>query len=416
MNSPPHTPSPAPASEVRASSERPPPRWSHLRRRLGVLFVFLAGMGAGGGLLAGVMRPSVPHSAAAPSASAASLAHGDASARGPVAVSPELLARMNVRTAPPEARAIAPQVDVVGTATFDPQRLAAVGTRIAGRVVAVHKFEGDVVKRGDVLAEIESAELGQAQAAIGTARVRAQTAEANFAREQTMLESHATSERDVERAREAALVARAELVAADKRVQAMGGDTGGPIGVLRLRSPIHGKVVERRVAPGQTVDATFTAFRVADLRQLWAELAVFERDLSALRAGDAVDLATQADPTVTERGRIAHVGDVIDQESRTARVRVEVDNERGALRPGQAVVAHVHTAPKEAAMVVPADAVVTVDGKPIVFVARPDGAFDPRPVVLGARDNDRVEITSGLTRDESIAVSGVFALKSELFR
>ena len=348
--------------------------------------------------------------------SAVTSAAPPSSVRRVISVTPARANRIGLRVAAPEDRAIAPLVSVVGSVTFDPARVAALGTRIRGRVEKVRKFEGDVVTKGDVVADIESAELGEAQAAIGTARARARTAEANDAREQLLLGSHATSERDAQRASAAAVIARAELAAAEKRVQAMGGEPGGPVGVLRLRSPIDGKIVERTIAPGQSVDATFTAFRIADLRALWAELSVFERDLGAIRVGDPVDLSAQADPARVVPGRVAHVGDVIDRESRSAAVRVEIDNTQGVLRPGQAIVARIHTAKTQAARVVPLEAISTVDGKPIVFVAHDGGTFEPRTVETGARDADFVQILSGLAPDEQVAVAGVFALKSELFR
>jgi multidrug efflux pump subunit AcrA (membrane-fusion protein) len=156
---------------------------------------------------------------------------------------------------------------------------------------------------------------------------------------------------------------------------------------------------------------------VADLSKVWVELAVFERELSAVRVGDAVELAAQTGAPSPIEGTVARVGDVIDLQTRAAPVRVVVDNADGRLRIGQSVVAQIHTqAPASARLVIARDAFTLVDGKPTVFVARDATSVEPRTVQLGAQDASRVEVISGLSPGDQIAVTGVFALKSEIFR
>jgi membrane fusion protein, heavy metal efflux system len=308
-------------------------------------------------------------------------------------------------------------VNVTGTVTFDPERVAAIGARIAGRVRTVSKIEGDEVKAGEVLAEIESADLGQAQAALISARAHAEAAIANEAREKELAEARISSQREAELARVAAASARAELLAAERKVHALGGTAGGEAGILSLTTPIAGKVIERHVSRGQSVEPSHTAFRVADLRRVWVELAVFERGLGVIRHGDAVDLSPQIDLGKVVRGSVAYVGDVIDLETRTAPVRVVVDQPQVPLRPGQSVIARIHTATAPTAtLVLPKTAVTSVDGKPTVFVAHDALSVEPRAVQVGGQDGNNAEILSGLEKGERVAVAGVFALKSEIFR
>jgi cobalt-zinc-cadmium efflux system membrane fusion protein len=308
-------------------------------------------------------------------------------------------------------------VHVTGTVTFDPEKVAAIGARIAGRVRSVAKLEGDEVKTGDVLAEIESAELGQAQASLISARAHAEAAIANEKREAELADERISARREAELAAASAASARAELLAAERRVHALGGKAGGEVGVLSLASPIAGKVIERNVSRGQSVEPSYTAFRVADLSRVWIELAVFERGLASIRRGDAVDLSPQTDLAAVVAGTVSYVGDVIDLETRTAPVRVVVEQHAIPLRPGQSVVARIHTATApNAALVVARSAITSVDGRPTVFVAHDALSVEPRAVQLGSQDGSRVEILSGLERGESVAVAGVFALKSEIFR
>jgi cobalt-zinc-cadmium efflux system membrane fusion protein len=312
---------------------------------------------------------------------------------------------------------LAPIVSVTGTVAFDPERVAAVGARIAGRVRALHKLEGGTVAAGEVLADIESAELGQAQAAVLSARAHATAATANEKREIELAQAKISSNREAELATAQAVTARAELQAAEQRVRALGGDAEGEPGVLRLRSPISGKVVERGVSRGQSVEATHTAYRVADLSRLWVQLAVFERQLYAVQKGDAVDISVENDAQRTVRGSVAYVGDVIDPDTRTAPVRVVVESPEIPLRPGQSVLAQIHTSPKASgSLAVPREAVTSVDGKPTVFVAKEAYVVEPRQIAIGGQDGQRLEVLSALQEGEQIAKSGVFALKSEIFR
>jgi membrane fusion protein, heavy metal efflux system len=312
---------------------------------------------------------------------------------------------------------LAPVVSVTATVAFDPERMASVGARIAGRVRILYKLEGDSVAAGDVLAEIESAELGQAQAAVVSARAHAEAANANEKREKELAEAKISSNREAELATAQAAAARADLLAAEQRVRALGGTADGEPGVLKLKSPIGGKVIERNVSRGQSVEATYTAYRVADLTRVWVQLAVFERQLAAVKRGDGVDLYTENEPARPVRGSVAYVGDVVDEATRTAPVRVVVDRPEMPLRPGQSVRAQIHTsAPVSGSLVVPREAVTSVDGKPTVFVAKDALSVQPLQVTAGGQDGQRIEILSGLNECDRVAVAGVFALKSEIFR
>jgi membrane fusion protein, heavy metal efflux system len=325
--------------------------------------------------------------------------------------------RSKIEFARGEQTTLSPVINVTGTTTFDPEKVAAIGARIAGRVRRILKFPGDPVAAGQTVIELESAELGQAQAAVLAARAHAEAANANQNRETQLAEAHVSSQREAELANATAAAAKAEVSAAEHRVRALGGSTTGEASVLSLSSPIGGKLVELKVARGQSVEPSFTMARVADLSQLWVELAVYEGDLGRIRANDKVEVTPQTNAKLVVFGTVAHVGDVIDLESRTAPVRIEVENKDMALRPGQSVIAKIHaTALPRDVLLIPQEAITSIDGKPTVFVAHDDTSVEPRTLVLGARDATRVEVISGLAPEERVAVSGVFALKSETFR
>ena len=143
----------------------------------------------------------------------------------------------------------------------------------------------------------------------------------------------------------------------------------------------------------------------------------FERDVSTIRAGDPVELLAPGAASSQVSGRVAYVGDEIEAQSKTAAVRAIVEQPTVPLRPGQLLLAKIHTSAKaEPSVVLPRDAVTSVDGKPTVFVAHDLTSVEPRAIQVGRQDGHQVEVLEGLKTGERVVVSGVFALKSEIFR
>lgn len=331
--------------------------------------------------------------------------------------------RLGLKTAPVNRVSLTPVIRVAGTVDFDPRHVAAVGTRLTGLVRSVARFEGDAVKKGELLGTIDSPELGSAQASVLEYRAQQRAAELNSKREEDLLSRGLTTARETESAAATREEFRSKLNAAEQRVSALGGalpsnKSGRVGGVHELRSPLDGTVVERHVNAGQSVEGQLTAFRIANLDHLWIELAVFERNLGSIHKGDPVQVSPLTKQSEAIAGLIAHVGEQVDPATRTAVVRVEVDNRSRKLRPGQAVTARIHAtnAGDGSACVVPQSAITYIDGSPTVFVAETDLRLVVTPVELGETDGHDREILSGVSPGQLVVVEGVFALKSELFR
>lgn len=334
--------------------------------------------------------------------------------------SKEFAERAGIKITRAENSVLVPVINAVGTVDFDPKHVAAVGARLRGLVTRVHKFEGEKVEAGTVLAVIESADLGEAQAAVNTLEAEKRAAEVNLARENALLEKKLSTAREQEVAAVDARRYSDLLGAARQKVAAMVG-TGSRtarLGEHELKSPMAGTVVERSIAPGQTIDGELVAFRVANTEHLWVELDVFEKNLALVQMDDRVEVSPLAAPNQKFEGRVALIGAVIDSETRSAHVRVEVGNPLSALRAGQAVNAHIHASgggPRKGTLV-PTTAITFVDGKPTVFVAKGPGAVDVASVEVGFSNGTQTEIVSGVAPGAEVVSEGVFALKSELFR
>ncbi len=312
---------------------------------------------------------------------------------------------------------VSPVIAVNGTMTFDPRQFVMLGARISGRVRKLTRVQGDTVKQGELLAEIESAELGRAESQVLAARAKEKVAEADMKRERHLADADISPERDAEVAHANYEAARAERMAAEQAVAALGGGDSGHIGVLAVRSPIAGRVVTAKAARGQVVEPSDTMFEVADLSTLWLELHIFERDIAKVRVGDEVSISPMNDDHRAIVGKVDHVGDVVDAQSRTAEVRVIVDNSKASLRPGESVVARIQTtSPATRSLSVSKRAITRVDGQPTVFVLLDKNVVEPRVIEIGASDPERVAVKSGLKEGDRVVVGGMFALKSEIYR
>lgn len=329
--------------------------------------------------------------------------------------------RVGIQITPVRVGPLTPVVSVVGTVTLDPAHVAAVGTRLKGLVRSMRRFEGDEVKAGEILAEVDSAELADAQASVRMLAAEREAAKANAEREEQLFAQRLSTAREFEVAQAEFTKYNALLKAAQQRVLALGGDPNDRRAVMGrhlLRSPINGTIIDRNIATGQSVVADHVAFRIANLDHLWVELAVYEQNLGSIRIGDQVTLKLLSDPEVAIDGRVAHIGAQVHPETRSADVRVEVDNRERKLIPGQAVTAEILATRNAGAsvLVVPRSAVTVVDGQPTVFVADGENAVRIARVTLGKGDDDEQQVIEGLSPEDSVVSSGVFALKSELFR
>lgn len=312
---------------------------------------------------------------------------------------------------------LTPSLYVTGSVTWDARRVAALGARIQGRLRTLTKVEGEPVAAGEVVAELESVELGRAQAEVLKVRAREQVAKLDAERERKLADAKVSAERDAQFALANAEALSAERIAAEKAVEALGGTVGGELGVLKLKSPLAGRVVEVKTRRGETVEPSDTVMLVADLSKVWVELTVFERDLPAVREGDVVDIRLPGERAALLHGKVVHVSQSLDAETRAGHARVELDNSQGHLRVGQSVTGTVHASgPRDRLLTVPRQAVTRIDGTPTVFVKVSDTAVEPRGIKLGAEDARSVAVVEGLNEGEVVVTSGVLALKAEVFR
>jgi len=179
-----------------------------------------------------------------------------------------------------------------------------------------------------------------------------------------------------------------------------------------VKSLIKGKVIDMHLTRGEVISDASHAFTIADLSEVWANLNVYQKDLSSIRVGQKAVIS--AGPGLGEAvGAISYISPIVNEKTRTAIARVILPNPDYRWRPGLFVTAEVVVGKTNASIVVPKTALQTFENHTVVFVKTEDG-FHPRPVSIGRTNTEYAEITAGLKEGQIYVAKGGFTLKAEL--
>lgn len=400
-------------------------------------------------------------------------------------------------------------INLPGEVVVNPDRLVHIVPRTPGIVREVKKFLGDTVSKGEIMAILESAELGQAKieylnlkqqlelARVDIERIRTiydntkkmlnmlknspaseilqnktkgldmgdnrrrlistyttlLLTRETYKREKNLYKKKISSqadlfeaERDYKSAQAAysatfdeisfsikrklldtvrqVSVAESALQASERRLHILGMSDNDLIKLrnakrhytglsrVEIRSPFHGTVIKKHITLGEMLKDDSTAFVIADLSTVWVNLNVYQKDLPFIKNGQKVVISAGHDiPDVI--GEVSWVRPMIGEDTRTSLARVVLPNSDGRLLPGLFVNGKVAIKEEDVPLVVPKSSIQTVDGLTSVFVKTEEG-FEPRPVAIGRKDGNSVEIISGLTSGQEYVKKGVFTLKAQL--
>ncbi|HSB12249.1 MAG TPA: efflux RND transporter periplasmic adaptor subunit [Blastocatellia bacterium] len=327
-----------------------------------------------------------------------------------------------------------------GTILVPENRIAAIGPVHEGRIVHLYAGQGARVRRGQKLADLESADIDEAKSeylkaaadydnARKTSQAEVKLAQATFDRTKLLYEktiaaqkTFQSAEHDLEVAKAAAesstTSTKAALSAARRKLLILG-MTASEIDRLRgdqdlgalfsLTSPIDGVVVERTATIGATVGADASVFKIIDISSVWIDANVFEKDLNRVKLGQGAKVSVPAFPDAVFSGKVIFISSVVDPDTRTLKVRTEVPNKDGKLKPDMFANIQIITDVDRSVISVPQSAVLNDGAQSIVFVAN-TGGYERRVVALGIVSGDRVEIREGVKAGEKVVVKGNYLL------
>ena len=344
-----------------------------------------------------------------------------------------------------EVEIVAPQpiagtILATGKILVPEDRMANIGPVHEGRLVRLYAGQGSNVKKGQKLADLESADIDQAEAdylkaladyenARRTSAAEVKFAQANYDRIKMLFEKTITAgknlqqaEHDVEVAKASAASSvagtRAALTSTRRHLLILGLKESeidalvskpGLAAVFSLTAPIAGIVVERNATIGATVGSDANLFKIIDLSRVWIDANVFEKDLERVKRGQEVKVAVTAFPGSTFSGKVILISSVVDPETRSVKVRTEVPNADGRLKPDMFANVEIITDLHRTSISIPQSAVLKDGEKTVVFVMDGSG-YQKRQVTTGIQGDDRVEVIDGLAAGDKVVVKGNYLL------
>lgn len=336
-----------------------------------------------------------------------------------VMVTPAL--KENLKFGYPEMADITGTLMVTARVQTNAKLIAHVGSPVKGRILKLLVFEGQHVTAGTVLATLHSTDLSDTQFALIKAVSQQNLAAAAEKRAEQLLKADVIGQAELERRRAELLQATTEAESYHTQLLGLGMSESQ---IRRLETthklsadypviaPKSGTVLKREVTIGQVVQPADPAFTIADLSNVWVVANVPEEDSGQLKDGMQVEVRVPALPEQVIKGRLSFVSPIVDPQTRTVEVHIDVSNPKGVLKPDE-LANMTFTGQKERKLTVPATAVVREGNKDYVFIEISPTKYALREVSLAEGENDRRVLLSGVRKDQRIVTDGAFHLNNQ---
>jgi cobalt-zinc-cadmium efflux system membrane fusion protein len=282
-----------------------------------------------------------------------------------------------------------------------------VSTSQAGIINQLNASLGDEVKKGDVLAQIDSPNLLSLQSNYLKATSALQLANSAYQRDKTLAKEGIIANRRVQETQSQFNAANLDVQEAKRLLEISGGSATNQLNShLAIRSPISGVVIERMAVAGTRIDSLTPLYRVADLRTLWLEIAIPQERIADVKVGDSVEIEN-----TPFKAEISLLGQSVNVEDQTILARAVIKNAPKQIRAGQKLNVQIKKISKQIAFKVPNTAIAQNDGKAFLFVRNQTG-FDVKPITIIGKQDEESVVSGELTDNENIAIKGAAILKA----
>ncbi|MGH9938947.1 MAG: efflux RND transporter periplasmic adaptor subunit [Blastocatellia bacterium] len=346
-----------------------------------------------------------------------------------VRLSAESIARGGIEIGEATMQAFRQTLEAPGRLALNEDTAARVGTFVEGRVTRVLVTVGDRVKKGQALVYVHSHELldaradeAKARAAVTEKEKALAYANAELERAERLLEAKAVSKREREQAAANVVAATAQLEQARAELSRVSEwlehltvphDSHDDVVIY---SPISGVALKRLITLGTVVSENSDLMLIGNLDTLWAVAEAPEAQAAFIRIGAPIEMTVLAFGDARFAGRVVHIGETLDPDTRTAQVRCLINNPNGKLRPEMYAKIVISGGSSQQVIAAPRDAVQEVQGERVVFLAVGDGVFEKKVAQTGREQNGLIEITGGLQAGQRVVTRGGFFLKSEFLK
>jgi cobalt-zinc-cadmium efflux system membrane fusion protein len=336
-----------------------------------------------------------------------------------VKTSPELESRLKlVRVFKVEMREI---IRIPGSISVDEQRVARIGAAVTGRISDINVVLGQYVKKGDVLATLNSTELAQNQLVFMKARQQIQLQTKAVERAQLLLNADVIGTAELQRREVELAGAKAELNATSDQLHVLGmtdkaiaelEQTNNIRSVSSVTARLGGTIISRKVNLGQVVQPADELFIVADLSHVWAVAEVPERQAELIQKGQEVTVEIPAYGSKQISGKLIYVGETVNPQTRTISVRMDLNNSDRLIKPEMLASMLVRSNPV-LRLAIPMEAVVRENDQDYVFVQVAPNQYRLRLVKLGQTYDGMRAVLSDLVETDTIVSTGAFHLNSQ---
>lgn len=304
------------------------------------------------------------------------------------------------------------------------QRVAQIGAAVTGRIIEIRAMLGNTVRKGQTLALLDSVELGMAQAEYLKSSSQVNLRKIAVDRARRLWEAQVLSAAVLQEREGQLHEAEVDMRAASDRLRVMGMNEAALDRLAREKtihsqilivSSLDGTVIDRKIHLGQVVQPSDALYTVADLSLVWLVAEVPEQQAQWAREGDEADADVPALPDQQFSGKLIYVADLVNPETRTVTIRMELPNPKRVLKPQMLATLLIRKAGTQQ-LVIPESAVVREENKDYVFVQINSNRFELRKVDLGDSENGMRLVSKGLVAGEKIVVEGGFHLNNERMR
>lgn len=307
-------------------------------------------------------------------------------------------------------------IELIGETESVPDDIMDVPARISGRVTSVYFVEGDTIKKGQKLAVIDSPELAKLRSTYLVSKSKFNAAEQNLNRINSLVKMNLAAKQELIDAEANMKVIESEKISAEENLRAIGlGISDSSTGQYIVYSPRSGLALSRNAVPGSIVSANQILTTIANLDNLWFQAKIYENDLKHLTEGISAKVILNAYPDLIFQGKLEHIGEKVDPESRTVHARVVFKNQNRKAKIGLFGKAILNVN-ERTGIQISESTIQSYQNSKFVFVESSQEKYKWIEVTTGSTDNQKTEVLSGLKEGDKVVTKGAFELKAILFK